>query len=489
MMKKFLQANVKSVDKEEGTFEVVASTGKVDRLGDTIDPKGWYLKNYKKNPVILWSHSTGGFGSPAIPPVGRADKVWVEDGKELRIKGHFADTPFARELRTLVEGGFLNAVSVGFLPLVEDEKGNIEIESKMYRRATDEEIEKSIYGKEGEHFSKQELLEVSWVNVPALPQALVSARKMNLSLITKALEEEIKGTIPFKETPKAPEDESWNAGEEVKKATGDAKKLRTMHAWVDSGAEDFDASERKWYKLPHHKGSGSQEVVWRGVAAAMGALLGARGGVDIPDKDRKGVYNHLVKHYKQFDKEPPEFREYQTDELELIYEGYEIKDAFEKPYPNEHSCRLKDPAKYDKFARKNCAAKHDGKCIDHIYGIKEGKSELQAMRFNKEVWAESDARDYCKEKGGTFEPASKKEKELPKLPKEKIDIIKNFISETEKAISVLKEITNPEKNAAPSDDNKGRKPFIKQKSKKSDMERLLIMFDKMCEALLRKLRQ
>ena len=201
MIKNFIDAEVKTL--EEGSFEIVASSGKTDRLGDTIDPKGWYLKNYKKNPVILWSHSSGGFMSPAIPPVARADKVWVEDEKELKIKGHFADTPFAQELRSLVEGKFLNAVSVGFMPLVEDTKGDIEIESKMYRQITNPELKSYIgkgfieindklYSKDGEHFTKQELLETSWVGVPALASALVSARKMNLPLLTKALEE-VKG--------------------------------------------------------------------------------------------------------------------------------------------------------------------------------------------------------------------------------------------------------------------------------------------------------
>jgi len=39
----------------------------------------------------------------------------------------------------------------------------------------------------------------------------------------------------------------------------------------------------------------------------MGALMGARGGVDIPDGDRRGVYSHLAKHYRDdFDEEPPD---------------------------------------------------------------------------------------------------------------------------------------------------------------------------------------
>lgn len=40
----------------------------------------------------------------------------------------------------------------------------------------------------------------------------------------------------------------------------------------------------------------------------MNALLGGRGGVDIPADEREAVYRHLVGHYKQFDKEPPDFK-------------------------------------------------------------------------------------------------------------------------------------------------------------------------------------
>jgi HK97 family phage prohead protease len=79
------------------------------------------------------------------------------------------------------------------------------------------------------------------------------------------------------------------------------------------------------------------------------------------------------------------------------------------PYPNEHSCRLEDPGQFDRFARKNCEEKHEGKCIDVIYGVKEGVSKIQALRYNKDTWAEGDARDHCKGRGGSFEPAEEED--------------------------------------------------------------------------------
>lgn len=82
-----------------------------------------------------------------------------------------------------------------------------------------------------------------------------------------------------------------------------------------------------------------------------------------------------------------------------------------KPYPNEHACRLNDPGKYDRFARKNCFKKSGGKCIDFIFGIKANKSEVQAFRYDKKIWDAGAAKSHCQKAKGTFEAASGKESE------------------------------------------------------------------------------
>jgi len=78
----------------------------------------------------------------------------------------------------------------------------------------------------------------------------------------------------------------------------------------------------------------------------------------------------------------------------------------EKPYANEHACRLEDPAKFEKFARKNCDQKHEGKCIDVIFGIKGGKTSIQALRYPKDSWTAAAARNHCAGRGGKFEAAA-----------------------------------------------------------------------------------
>lgn len=123
---------------------------------------------------------------------------------------------------------------------------------------------------------------------------------------TLAIKSQKKGTISYGAahpdgTPKAPEDTDWDASKEIREAEVDD--LKVMCTWVDTEHADT----KQGYKLPHHKADGKHAVVWKAVAAAMAALLGARGGVDIAAGDKKGVYAHLKKHYQEFDKEPPEF--------------------------------------------------------------------------------------------------------------------------------------------------------------------------------------
>lgn len=76
------------------------------------------------------------------------------------------------------------------------------------------------------------------------------------------------------------------------------------------------------------------------------------------------------------------------------------------PYPNEHSCRIANPNLFTTFRRKNNEESEDGREIDVIYGIKSGKTRIQALRYKTEFWSEMDAAEHCMRRGGHFEAAS-----------------------------------------------------------------------------------
>lgn len=143
---KFVEASITKAD--DGSFIAVASTNSVDRHGEVVDNNGWDLKAFKKSPVILWAHDH------TEPAIGVSKKTWVEGaGKKakLMIQPLLHDvTEKARAVKQLVEMGVIKSLSVGFKPLESED---------------------------GVTFDKNELLEVSVVNVPANADAMMLAYK------------------------------------------------------------------------------------------------------------------------------------------------------------------------------------------------------------------------------------------------------------------------------------------------------------------------
>ena len=129
---------------------VLASDESADRLSDVVRADGWELDAYKRNPVFLWAHDY------TRTPIGRSSWVGV-DGSRLVATIEFAPTPFAREVELLYRQRFLRAVSVGF-----------RARAFSFRKGRDGSVD-------GVEYTKQELLELSAVPVPANPHALAKA--------------------------------------------------------------------------------------------------------------------------------------------------------------------------------------------------------------------------------------------------------------------------------------------------------------------------
>lgn len=135
------------------TRRFVISDETVDRMGDVIVAKGWNFTNFLKNPVLLWGHQSREL------PIGRVDKIST-DGTKTIADVTFAsadERPFAESVLRLIDGGFINASSVGFNPLAPPEPM----------------LDNGGKWTGGLKFNSQELLELSIVSVPAHPDALI----------------------------------------------------------------------------------------------------------------------------------------------------------------------------------------------------------------------------------------------------------------------------------------------------------------------------
>jgi hypothetical protein len=331
-------SEIKEFEERERVLEFTISTGTVDRDQDTIAVDGWDLDAFLKNPVVLFAHSYDSL------PVAKALMTGVE-GDRLRSRAEFTPRdlyPFGYLVYEMYRQGFMRAASVGFRPIKwsrNEERGGF--------LPTD--------------FLRQELLEWSCLPVPANPEALMAAKAAGLDMapmvewaekvldghhgakglwIPRHVVEEIhdllapakaisipdgtppsaqaKGVIPADVSRStAGEDEEWSAPtlsdftEETWDDLDDAEKRKIAghFAWAESSPPETYGG----LKLPHHRPSDGK-IVWRGVAAAMTVLLGARGGIDLPDGDRPKAHSHLASHYRQFGKEPPELRDAEDDE-------------------------------------------------------------------------------------------------------------------------------------------------------------------------------
>ena len=121
----------------------------------------------------------------------------------------------------------------------------------------------------------------------------------------------LKGATPFSDLPLADRGRAWDgtaaegrvrdwAGGGSNISDMDWAKYRKAFAWYDSSNAEAVGS----YKLGFADViNGTLTAIPRGVFAAAAAMMGARGGVSIPDSDRQGVQNHLARYYTKMAKQ------------------------------------------------------------------------------------------------------------------------------------------------------------------------------------------
>jgi HK97 family phage prohead protease len=146
-----LKCEVKAAGDHELNF--IATDESVDRYREVIRLDGWELKNYRANPVVLDSHNYWSIASI----LGRSTEVTIEKGRMTNRVKFAVENPLGNLAFKLAKSGFIQSESVGFIPL---------------------DWENMPGAKDGEPnriFTKQELLEISLVSVPANPGATIGA--------------------------------------------------------------------------------------------------------------------------------------------------------------------------------------------------------------------------------------------------------------------------------------------------------------------------
>ena len=143
---------------------------------------------------------------------------------------------------------------------------------------------------------KADLMEISLVTFPANPEARITALK---SWAEGASDKSVN-TRSKMPSSMAGRDYRWDASAAEKRVRewagaedGPNEKYKQAFLWWDSeNEENFTAYKLQIADIV----DGSLKVVPRAVFAVRGVLAGARGGVDIPDADKKNV-QEIVTHY------------------------------------------------------------------------------------------------------------------------------------------------------------------------------------------------
>lgn len=135
------------IDREGGTYRFRVTDGSIDRDKEIMDPVGMDSTAFLKNPVVLWQHDMNRVIGKVVSLQQTADG-WTA---EIR----FADdiSPLAKEIKGLIDGGYINATSIRFQPH-ESVAGSVKTDGYTTK------------------YTKWELLEISVVSVPANANAL-----------------------------------------------------------------------------------------------------------------------------------------------------------------------------------------------------------------------------------------------------------------------------------------------------------------------------
>lgn len=256
------------------------------------------LKSDGPFPIFRQHGRIGGPGTEwAAAPIGYSTQAKdTKEGPTLTAQLLLEDDPEVRRVWKLMEVGALREWSAG-----------LRVRKSHFETKDQKEIEV---------IDDVELMEASVVVRGAVPGTettkLNEARAMRILEVRRT---DFFGAIGSHSTTTSTK--GWDGPAQKANLPNDGARLRMAHAWVDP---DGDPDAKASYKFIHHFVTSAGQVGAASTIACstgIGVLNGGRGGTTIPDGDRRGVYNHLAKHLRDADLEPPELNESPVDERRL----------------------------------------------------------------------------------------------------------------------------------------------------------------------------
>ncbi|OGC95301.1 MAG: hypothetical protein A2W25_05135 [candidate division Zixibacteria bacterium RBG_16_53_22] len=247
---------------EFATLEVIDHDGDITRHGA--------FREGQETLIEPWNHNYH------EPPVGKG--VIHERENKAVIEGQFfLDTQSGLEHYKVVKNlGPLQEWSYTF-EIEESSRGTVEDQDVQYLEKLD-----------------------VWGVAPVTRGAGIDTRTVNIKGEKRAVSTHTTATS----------DAAWDGpanGARVRSGEG-AAYYKRIYAWQDT---EGDPEVKSSWRFIHHMvdGEGNPGAAnIRACQTGIGVLNGGRGGTTIPDADRQGVWNHLAKHLRDADLEPPELK-------------------------------------------------------------------------------------------------------------------------------------------------------------------------------------
>lgn len=251
-------------------------------------------------------------GTPETVQVGNVTRAERDPADNTVIHGWGnidLDSPEGLDYARRLANGFSNWVSIGL------DESPVEVEFVWPEGGdpNDINIEDGDIGAlfaepEQEVYHSGRIGELTAVSVPAQAEATIAPTQALLDELAARGVVMAASAVPPHETPTA--GDSWD-GAAAEAALPDPLPVATaknMYAWYDDTAVDGDNIPKSGCKFPHHDVGADGQPGAANLAACsavIGALHGGRGGADIPDTDRQGVYDHVAKHLTDGGQQPP----------------------------------------------------------------------------------------------------------------------------------------------------------------------------------------